>query len=231
MILRFALSLFIFIVVGTPFLIFPRFFHFKFLFPLFNALYRFSSKFKVYDLTDFKFELDTPAIYASNHKCFVDFCFISSNLKRPYTIMIKKEMTYNIFFKFIAWRVKLIPVKREDTVSRAKALQRAIKLIKNKNTSLIIFPEGWYSGDKPIGEIYKGIYTMAKMTNAKIVPIAIYACDNSFLDEKKLKWKNAYIKGGKPIYYKDYKNIKSFLTDLESRISLLYNEIEEELKN
>ena len=61
------------------------------------------------------------------------------------------------------------------------------------------------------------------------MPIAIYGIANTFIYEKKLVWKDVYIKAGESINYSSYNDKKAFLTDLQSRIEKLYLEIENEV--
>lgn len=226
MIIRFVIAQIIFIFISLPFIFFPRIIHFKILYPLFFKLYLWAAKTKIHNLSDKAFDDVSPVILASNHKSFTDFCFVAKHLKNPFTIIIKKEMINNIAFKFLAWKMGLIPVDRANSISQLKAIQKANKMILKNKYSLILFIEGWYTFDKPIGTIKNGIVKLAKDTGVKIIPIAIYGIKNTFFKEQKLIWKNVYIKRGYPITYDEFNDKILFLKELKSRIEKLYYEIE-----
>lgn len=194
-------------------------------------LYLFAAKIRVHDLSKNKIEQSPPVIYASNHKCFADFCLISTFLTKPFTILIKKEMINNIFFRFLAWKMALIPIDRQNIFDQKKAMEKAKKLIIKNNYSLIIFPEGWHIVDKRFGDFKKGITILAKETDVNVIPIALYGVNNNFIHENKLNWKHAYIKAGEPVNYKNFGDDNSFLDEVEKKISSLYNELEIELSN
>lgn len=212
-------------------MILPTRYLIKLLYPIFTWLFKLAPKIKVYNLSTNPIEIDEPVIYASNHKCFADFALIATFLKRPFTIMVKEEMTKIPVFNLIAKKMKLIPVLRGNQISHLKAIEKTKRVIQKDKFSVIMFPEGVYIFDKPVGPIKQGIAKIAKDTEAKIIPIAIYGVTNSFVNEKKLVWKNAYIKAGKPLNFFDYNDFDLFTKKIEQSITELYLEIEKEVKN
>ena len=92
--------------------------------------------------------------------------------------------------------------------------------------SLIMFPEGWYDFNKVLGKLRKGIFKLSREAKVSIVPIAIYGINENFIYQKKLIWKDVYIKAGDPINYKIFKKSDDLLKHLESEIKKLYYEIE-----
>jgi 1-acyl-sn-glycerol-3-phosphate acyltransferase len=229
MIIRFVIAQIIFIFITLPFILLPRKMHFKLFYPIFFKLYFWAAKTRIHNLSNNIFDEESPVILASNHKSFVDYCFVAKQLKNPFTVIIKKEMINNIAFRFLAWKMGLIPVDRTNYISQLKAIQKASNMITKDKYSLIIFIEGWYTFDKPIGNIKNGIIKLAKETGVKVVPIAIYGIKNTFYEEDKLVWKDVYIKYGKSFSYKEYNDRTLFLDELKHRIETLYYEIEKEI--
>lgn len=226
MMVRYFVCGFLFYLIALPFILIPKRFHFKFFAPLFNKLYLLAPKIRLYNLSKNKFWKNYPVIYASNHKCFADFCFISSFLKTPYTILIRHDLMKNIFFRFITWKMGFIPIDRMNILSQRKALNKAKKMITKHKYSLIMFPEGWYDFDKVLGKLRKGIFKLAKDAKVNIIPIAIYGINENFVFQKKLAWKDVYIKAGDPISYRSFKKSDDMLKHLELEINKLYYEIE-----
>lgn len=207
----------------------PKRFHFKFLAPLFNKLYLFAPKIRVHNLSENEIWLNKPVIYASNHKCYADFCFISNFIKGPYTILIRHDLMKNLFFKLITSKMGFISIDRENAISQINALNSAKKKIMKDNYSLIIFPEGWYNFEEILGRVRKGICKIAEETNAQIMPIAIFGITEKFVLEKKLVWKDVYIKAGDLINHNKFSNSDDLIKHIQSEIKRLYYEIEIEI--
>ena len=233
MYIRSSIAVFLFSLIAAPLFLLPlpRKFYFKFIYPVFDFLFLFSSKIKINNLSNKSLKFDEPVIFASNHKSFVDFCIISHFIKRPFTIIINNKIYNNIFFKPIADKILLIPVDNDDVYSQTIALERVIDMAKNKKYSIIIFPEGQYNSNKILGPLKNGIAKIAKETGIKVIPIAIYGINESFINGKKHSWQSAYLKAGYPISYEEYNDKKNFMTKLEKEITNLYTEIEKELKS
>ena len=104
--------------------------------PIFNKLYLFAPKIRLFDLSPKKIWKNKPVIYASNHKCFADFCFISSFIKGAFTILIRSDLMKNIFFKFITWKMGFISIDRSNILSQLKALNKAKKRITKQEANI-----------------------------------------------------------------------------------------------
>jgi 1-acyl-sn-glycerol-3-phosphate acyltransferase len=226
MFIRYFFYGFLFFLIAMPFILLPKKLHFKFFAPLFNRLYLKAPKIKIYNLSKVKFWENHPAIFASNHKCFADFCFISYFLKNAFTILIRSDLMKNVFFRFITWKMGFIPIDRMNVLSQKKALNKAKKMIAKSRYSLIMFPEGWYDFNAILGKLRRGIFKLAKEAKVNIVPVAIYGINENFIFQKKLEWKEVYIKAGDPISYSKFKKSDDFLKYLESEIKRLYYEVE-----
>ncbi len=230
LVIRYTILQIVFIFITLPFMILPTRYIIKFLYPVFSWLFKLAPKIRVDNLSRHPLEIGEPVIYASNHKCFADFSLITTFLREPFAIMVKEEMTRIPVFNLIARKMKLIPVLRGNHLSQFKAVEKAKKVLIKDKFSIIMFPEGIYVNNKPVGHIKSGIAKIAKEANARVIPIAIYGINNSFIDEKKLVWKNAYIKAGKRLDYNDFRDKDRFTRQIEKSITILYHEIEREIK-
>jgi 1-acyl-sn-glycerol-3-phosphate acyltransferase len=144
--------------------------------------------------------------------------------------MIDKTIWHRKFiYRFLSWKAQLLPVDKNNPVQQLKTINKVIKRIKEKKSSLIIFPEGIHHLEKPVGKLKKGIIKIAKETGVKIIPIAIFGIDNSFIGKQKLSWKNVYLKAGEPVIYDGLNKDENFLKNLELKITNLYLEIEDEI--
>lgn len=146
--------------------------------------------------------------------------------------MIDKTIWHKkLIYRFLSWKAQLIPVDKNNAVEQLKTINRVIKKINEKKSSLIIFPEGIHHLDKPVGKLKKGIIKIVQETGVKIIPIAIFGIDNSFLVKEKLAWKDVYLKAGEPVEYKNFNKNENFLNSLGSKITKLYLEVDEEVKS
>ena len=112
-----------------------------------------------------------PVIFCGNHIHLMDQCLAILNTSRPVHYMAKIEYFTN---KKTAWFFKMmgcIPVNRQIHDDNAKA--KAIEVL-NSGLALGIFPEGTRNKTKELLQPFKfGAVSMAKKTNATIVPFAI----------------------------------------------------------
>ena len=128
-------------------------------------------------------------IIACNHKHLFDQCLTIMATKRPIHYMAKKEYfdgKLAWFFKFVG----CIPVdrKRKDENAKSQALN-----VLNSNGAIGIFPEGTRNRekDKILLDFKYGAVSMAKKTNALIIPCAVTG-------DYKFRSKNLIIRYGKP---------------------------------
>lgn len=154
-----------------------------------------------------------PILIVGNHKHVYDQCLTIMATKRVIHYMAKKEyfdskMAW--FFKFVG----CIPVNRsiKDTEATKKALD-----ILNNNGAIGLFPEGTRNKTKDIFLLpFKfGTVSMAKKTNATIVPFGITG-------DYKFRSKNLIIKYGEPFKIENM--------SLEEANDKLYHEVERLMK-
>ena len=130
-----------------------------------------------------------PIIVAGNHLHLFDQCLTILSTKRCLRYMAKKEYFDN---KKVAWFFKgagCIPVdrSRKDPLAKEKALE-----VLNDNGAIGIFPEGTRNRTKELLQPFKfGAVSLAKKTNATIVPFAITG-------EYKFRSKNLKVTFAKP---------------------------------
>ncbi len=129
-----------------------------------------------------------PILIVGNHKHLYDQCLAIISTKRPIHYMAKKEYFDGKF----AWFFKMvgcIPVDRSK--KDPHATEEALKVLKN-GFALGLFPEGTRNKTKEFLLPFKfGAVSMAKKTNATIVPFGITG-------DYKFRSKNLTIRFGKP---------------------------------
>ena len=114
---------------------------------------------------------DGPILLCGNHIHLMDQCLPIMCISRPVHYMAKMEYFTNPKTKWFFKMVGCIPVNRQIHDEDAK--NKAIEVL-NKELALGIFPEGTRNKTKELLQPFKfGAVSMAKKTNATIVPFAI----------------------------------------------------------
>ncbi len=157
-----------------------------------------------------------PILIVGNHKHLYDQCLAIISTKRLIHYMAKKEYFDGKF----AWFFKLvgcIPVDRSK--KDPHATEEALKVL-NNGWALGLFPEGTRNKTKEFLLPFKfGAVSMAKKTNATIVPFGITG-------DYKFRSKNLTIRFGKP--YKIEQDLETENKKLERIVGSL---MKENLKN
>lgn len=186
-------------------------FGFNFLKFTLTPLFRFWYPYKV--INKKVTSVEGSVIFCGNHIHLMDQCLAIISTKRPIHYMAKIEY-------FRSWKTKwffklagCIPVDR--SVKDEGAKDAALKVLKDNN-ALGIFPEGTRNKTNKLLQPFKfGAVSMAKKTNATIVPFAITG-------EYKFRSKDLTIEFGAPFKIEDM--------TLEEANEKLYNEILEIIK-
>lgn len=114
---------------------------------------------------------DGPVIVVGNHLHLMDQCLPILEINRPIHYMAKIEYFRNFKTKWFFEMTGCIPVNREVHDDNAKS--EALKVL-NKRLALGLFPEGTRNKTKESLLPFKyGAVSMARKTNATIVPFAI----------------------------------------------------------
>lgn len=109
-------------------------------------------------------------IFAGNHKSYMDPLLLIISTKNVVHFMAKKDLFKGVLRRFFL-SVGCIPVDRK--IKDKRATDMAIKVLKN-NAVIGIFPEGTRNKSEDVVMPFKyGAVSMAKKTNAWIVPFAI----------------------------------------------------------
>lgn len=151
---------------------------------------------------------DGPILLCGNHIHLMDQCLAILSTNRPVHYMAKIEYFTNPKTRWFFKLAGCIPVNRQIKDENAKS---AALDVLNKGLALGIFPEGTRNKTNELLQPFKfGAVSMAKKTNATIVPFAITG-------DYKFRTKNLKVTFGKPF--------KVGELDLEEANEKLYNEI------
>ncbi len=117
--------------------------------------------------------LDRPQVFASNHVSHVDVIALAANIPKPFRFVAKKELAKIPVFGQ-AWQAAgHISVDRSDRASAVASLDAAGRLIREDNSSVVIFPEGTRGNGQGMLPFKKGAFMLALRTGVEILPAAV----------------------------------------------------------
>ncbi len=117
--------------------------------------------------------MDRPQVFIANHVSHVDVIAIAANIPKRFRFVAKKELGRIPIFG-TAWKVAgHISVDRGDRASAVASLAAAGRLIRDDNSSVVIFAEGTRSRTGELQPFKKGGFMLALHTGVEIVPVAI----------------------------------------------------------
>ena len=115
----------------------------------------------------------TTYVFMPNHLSFIDGPLIETVLPRAARIILKKAV-FGIPVVGTAMRyVGFVSVDRKGGQSGRRSIERAIRLMKEKGYSFLVFPEGTRSRNGKLGPFRRGGFFLALEGGAPILPITI----------------------------------------------------------
>ncbi len=127
---------------------------------------------------------DTPSsVYVSNHQNNIDL-FVCGNVIRKRTVSVgKKSLKFLPFFGQLYWLTGNILIDRDNVRKSLRKMDQATdKTLKEKNTSIWIFPEGTRNSSEKLLPFKRGAFRTAIKSQVPIIPICIssYAKKTNF---------------------------------------------------
>ncbi len=159
-------------------------------------------------------------VFVANHASYMDIPAILSQLPHQFRFFAKKGLYKIPFLGTHLLRAGHLPVDRSSPRARLKSLTEAARMISERGTCMLLFPEG---GRSPQGlrEFNEGAAYLAIKAGVPVVPMALVGM------REKLPMGSIHLRGGRvtlrigaPIPTKDLK-----LSDREALTGRLYNEI------
>ena len=114
-----------------------------------------------------------PCVFIMNHQSNFDIVLGGIIRIRRTVSLGKKEILWFPIFGLFYWLSGNILIKRERRSKALKAMEKVNKIIKNKNLSILIMPEGTRSRGRDLGPFKKGAFRTAIGAQVPIVPICV----------------------------------------------------------
>ncbi len=147
-------------------------------------------------------------IMYSNHQGMFDALILLETHERPFATVSKKEVENVFFLKQVFLILQSKFIDREDVRQTMKIMMEVTKEVK-EGRNYLIFPEGTRSRNgNQIQEFKGGSFKCAMNARCPIVPVAIIDSYKAF-DTHSIAKLTVQIHYLEPIYYEDYKGMKS----------------------
>lgn len=127
--------------------------------------------------------INTKYVFISNHVSALDIPLIIVSLPKELAFLAKKELFYIPFFGWGMSVIGHIPVDRSSARKARSSISAAVSLMKKRDVSLVLFPEGTRSATGELGEFKHASFALAKEAEADIVPVFLYGA-NRLLPKK-----------------------------------------------
>lgn len=159
-------------------------------------------------------------ILVAPHRTWWDPLYLAVAARpKKFAFMAKKELFKNPVLSFILRHANAFPVDRENP--GPSAIKTPVKILKNTDLSLIMFP----SGTRHSTALKGGMALIAKMAHVKIVP-CVYQGPLTFKDL--LKRKRVIVRFGEPIDISDIPKMNDVgLSEVEIRIQSAFSAIDQ----
>ena len=163
-------------------------------------------------------------MFFPNHQGLYDVLAIVDAFDRPLSVVAKQEVANVPFLKQVFACMRAQMLDRENVRQAMKVIMKVSEEVKD-GKNFLIFPEGTRSkmGNK-IGEFKGGSFKAATKAKCPIVPVALIDSFKPF-DTKTLSRVTVQVHFLKPLYYDDYKDMKT--TQIAA---LVHDQIEDTIK-
>jgi 1-acyl-sn-glycerol-3-phosphate acyltransferase len=115
----------------------------------------------------------TPCIYLPNHASFIDGPLVMVLIPGVARVILKKSVLRIPVVGLAMRHVGFVPVDRKGAEGGKRSIARAVRLMRTRGYSFLIFPEGTRSRDGRLGPFRRGGFFLALEGGAPIVPVTI----------------------------------------------------------
>jgi len=112
-------------------------------------------------------------VFMANHLSFIDGPLLFTVIPQNVRIILKKAVFRLPVLGLGMKHVGFVPVDRKGTSGGQASISRAVRQIKDRGYSFLIFPEGTRSPDGTMGRFRRGGFYLALESGSPILPIVI----------------------------------------------------------
>ena len=112
-------------------------------------------------------------IYVANHCSQLDIALVLIALPGTIVFLAKRELFRIPFFGWSIWAAGMISVDRKNPARARRSLTKAVRQLRTKRISVLLFPEGTRSRDGQLLPFKKGGFRLAARAGLPLVPVTI----------------------------------------------------------
>lgn len=144
------------------------------------------------------------AIFIANHQSSLDIPLLGRLMgSKPHMWFARSELMDSVLLRFLI-PVFAVVVDVNSAKKAAKSLVRIIKIVRQTQGSLIIFPEGARYADGEIHDFFGGFVTLAKSLNRPVIPVRLFGANVVYpLGAFLIAWHPITVLVGKPMMIQD----------------------------
>lgn len=120
-----------------------------------------------------KLQEDAPRVLVANHESWFDVFALSATLPCRFRFVGKKELGDIPIFGAAWIGSGHLAIDRSDRASAVGTLQEAARAIREKNLTIVMFPEGTRSADGSLQRFKKGSFVLAIEAQCPVIPVGI----------------------------------------------------------
>ena len=120
-----------------------------------------------------RFDPGAAYVFMANHESFLDGPLLFVLIPQRIRVILKKSSFAIPVLGWIMLTAGFIPVDRRAGGGGVRGIERAVRAMKEKGYSFLIFPEGTRSLDGRLGRFRRGGFFLAVEAGAPIVPVTI----------------------------------------------------------
>ena len=165
--------------------------------------------------------LENGYIMFPNHQGLFDALAVIQTHERPLVTVMKKEVKNTFILKQVITMLQAEVIDREDIRQSMQVIMNMTRRVKT-GENFLIFAEGTRSRQgNSLLEFKGGSFKSAMNAKCPIVPVALIDSYKAF-DTKSIRKQTVQIHYLKPLYYEDYKGMKSI--DIAVKVSDIIRE-------
>lgn len=119
-----------------------------------------------------KLRPESSYVFAANHLSYVDTPLILAHIPAQFRFLAKASLFRIPFLGHHLKRAGHVCVPRQDAKASLRAMTEAARIVRERNVSILVFPEGGRS-DGTLQEFKEGAAYIAIKAGAPVVPLAV----------------------------------------------------------
>jgi 1-acyl-sn-glycerol-3-phosphate acyltransferase len=140
-----------------------------------------------------------PRVLACNHSSPLDVLVIGAALRIPYRVVVQERLFRNPLLWALIGAGRHVRVSNGETAGSIQGMRRALRLLQEGGTSIVIFPQGDFQGNGYLpfreGAAYFGI-----TAKVPIVPVALCGVDRIYMPGMRFVGRgHIVVRCGKPL--------------------------------